>query len=253
MNQHSFLKGKKVLITRGEEDSGAFASSIACNGGIPINLPLIRFQACDLTDVEKQMISSVHTYDWLVFTSKNGVDYYFQQYKEKSLPKIAVIGKQTEEHLKQYGHSSDFVPSKFVAETFVQEFIPLLRKEERVLVIKGNLARTVIRDHIRNFGCICDEVILYKNEMPQESEEKLHQLLLTEEVQLVTFTSSSTVQHFMRIVNRYQLYEKINKLTFACIGPIAKKTAEECGLSVAICAEVYTMEGLLQAIIHFQD
>ena len=253
MSQHSFLKGKKVLITRGEGESGAFASSIRCNGGIPITLPLICFQACDLTDAEKRMISLVHTYDWLIFTSKNGVNYFFQQYKEQSLPKIAVIGKQTEEQLKQYGHSSDFIPSEFVAETFVQEFISLLRKEERVLVIKGNLARTVIRDRIREFGCICDEVVLYKNEMPQESEEKLHQLLLTEEVQLVTFTSSSTVQHFMRAVKRYQLYEKINKLTFACIGPIAKKTAEEYGLSVAICAEIYTMEGLLQAIMNFQD
>ncbi len=251
MNQSSFLKGKNVLITRGEGDHHTFASSIAQYGGIPVTVSLIGFEPCTLHDVEKQMISSVDSYDWLIFTSKNGVDYFFREYKGLQLPKVAVIGKQTQKQLEQYGYRSSFVPAKFVAEEFVQEFLPVLKREERVLVVKGNLARTLIKDRLREEGYHCDEVVLYKTEMPVESEEKLFQLLKTEKLQIVTFTSSSTVKHFMHVVDKFQLYKQIQHLTFACIGPVAKKTAEQYHLPVAICAEEYTMEGLLKALIAY--
>ncbi|MGM9926575.1 MAG: uroporphyrinogen-III synthase [Bacillus sp. (in: firmicutes)] len=252
MEGHTFLRGKKVLITRPERDSRSFADSIARYGGKPVAIPLIGFQACDLTAADRQLLRTINEFDWLVFTSKNGVEYFFQQYKEKKLPHIAVIGTKTMEALEKHGYKPSFVPSQFVAETFVEEFIPFIEEKASVLVVKGNLARSLIKERLEVSGRRCQEIILYENQLPIESEARLQQALQTKQIDVVTFSSSSTVHHFMQVVKAHHLQKHIEHLTYACIGPVAKKTAEQYGLSVDICAEPFTMDGLLQGLIAFQ-
>jgi len=253
MMPSSFLKGKNVLLTREESENKEFADWITKAGGKSITIPLIGFQSRQLDDVESKHLSSLSSYDWLVFTSKNGVEYFFQQVKELDLPSIAVIGTKTEAKLEQYGFVPQFVPSQFVAECFVAEFIPILKQNDRVLVLKGNLARSLIAERIRECGYICDEVILYENAMPLESEERLCQVMKREQLDVITFTSSSTVQHFMEIVDKYCLRSYLSQSVIACIGPIAQKTAEKYGLPVHICAQPYTIEGLFASLIAYEN
>lgn len=249
METDLLLQGKTVLITREERDSKQFAEHVINCGGNAVTIPLIDFQACEMTDEIKSKLASIAQYDWVVFTSKNGVAFFFQQFTEPLKQNIAVIGEKTTVALQKFGYQPQFIPTKFVAECFATEFIHTLQQGAKVLVVKGNLARTVIADQLREKGFLCDEIILYETVMPKESESKLRDTLLTTKCDIISFTSSSTVHHFMGVVNRYNLMKKIEQSKIACIGPIAKKTAEQYGLYVDISAEKYTMEGLMESIL----
>ena len=111
---------------------------------------------------------------------------------------------------------------------------------------KGNFARTIISDKINNVGANCDEVIVYETVLPQESVPKLVYVLQAQEVDVITFTSSSTIHHFMQIVEQYQLHLLLESLIIACIGPIAKKAALQYRLKVDICPDVYTTDAMLK-------
>ena len=254
MRNDSFLTGKKVLLTREESDNKEFADLIMKEGGNPLIIPMIGFRPSRLDKTAKEKLANISKYDWLILTSKRGVEHFFQQMGAPSiLPKIAVIGAKTEKALRQYGHVPQFVPSQFVAECFVDEFIPLLHKESKVLVVKGNLARHLISERIKESGHTCDEVILYENAMPEESEEKLCETIKNERIDVITFTSSSAVHHLMKVVEKYALQSYISSCFIACIGPIARQTAEAYGLQVHICAEPYTIEGLVAELIAYQN
>ena len=254
MRNDSFLTGKKVLLTREESDNKEFADLIKKAGGNPLLIPMIGFRPSCLDKEAKEKLANITDYDWLILTSKNGVEYFFRQMGETLvLPRVAVIGTKTEKALGQYGHVPQFVPSQFVAECFVEEFIPLLHKKSKVLVVKGNLARNLIAERIEENGHTCDEVILYENVMPEESEEKLCEAIKNEQIDVITFTSSSAVQHFMRVVEKYSLQSYISLCVIACIGPIARQTAQAYGLQVHICAEPYTIEGLVAALMAYQN
>lgn len=254
MRNDSFLTGKKVLLTREERDNKEFADLIIRAGGDPLLIPMIGFRPSHLDKVAIDKLANVTDYDWIIFTSKNGVEHFFRQIAETSLlPKIAVIGRKTEKVLRSYGHAQQFVPSQFVAECFVEEFIPLLHKESKVLIVKGNLARNIIAKRIQENGHICDEVILYENVMPEESEEKLCEAIKNEQIDVITFTSSSAVEHLMKVVEKYSLQSYLSLCVIACIGPIAKQTAQAYGLQVHICAEPYTIEGLVAGLMAYQN
>ncbi len=249
------LKDYRILITRGKEQAKRFKSSIEKFGGIPIIVPLLDFQLpLNMTKVEAA-IRQISNYDWIVLTSQNGVRFFSELVEtyevSTSLPKIAVIGKKTADSLKHFGYKADFIPQAFVAESFVKEFLPLLHDDSRVLLAKGNLARTIIAEKINESGASCDEVILYETVLPEESVQKLVHVLQASEVDVITFTSSSTIHHFMQIVEQYQLHPLLESLIIACIGPIAKKTAQQYQLKVDICPNEYTTEAMLQELITF--
>ena len=204
----------------------------------------------NLTAVER-VIQHISNYEWFILTSQNGVRFFFKLIEKydvprHTLPKIAVIGTKTEEELVRYGYKADFIPKQFVAEAFVEEFVSKLDGDTQVLLAKGNLARTIIAEAINQVGASCDEVIVYETVLPKESVQQLVHVLREREAEVITFTSSSTIHHFMQIVEQYQLHPYLESLIIACIGPVAKKTALQYGLKVDICPEVYTTEAMLK-------
>lgn len=247
------LKDYRILITRGKEQANRFKAAIEHYGGIPIIVPLLDFQLPSNTSKAEEAIHQIVNYDWIVLTSQNGVRFFFEMVKKYgvsgSLPKIAVIGKKTEETLIQYGYNADFIPQEFVAENFVAEFSSLLHAESRVLLAKGNLARTLIAEEINKSGASCDEVIVYESVLPKESVPKLFYVLQNQDVDVITFTSPSTIHHFMQIVEQYQLHPLLESFIIACIGPITKKTAQQYRLKVDICPNEYTTEAMLHELI----
>lgn len=254
MNESGPLKGSHVLITRGKSQAASLVEKVESYGGNAVVVPLIDFILPENVEQLNHYIRHLHEYDWLILTSKNGVDYFFRLLEEQApvkLPRIAVIGSKTEEYLMGRGYSTDFVPLHFVAEAFVAEFIPMLKRGSRVLVAKGNLARTVIAEKIREAGAQCQEMITYQTVLPEASEPELADLLTKGRLNIVTFTSSSTVHHFMKIVNKHNLQANLDQLVFACIGPIALKSAESYGLSVAVCPKVYTAEAMIDCLADY--
>lgn len=247
------LKDHQVLITRGKSQAAGLRALIEKNGGTPLMIPLLEFTLPENLEEVQQRLNHLYSYDWLILTSKNGVEFLFSLLGKKPvvLPKIAVIGSKTEEALNGYGYEADFTPSEFVAESFVSEFITRLEMGSRVLLAKGNLARTVIAEAINETDALCEEIVIYQTILPKESESKLVQLIVNRQFDIITFTSSSTVNHFMQILAKYELETYIDDFIIACIGPIAAKTASKHGLHVAVCPAVYTTEALVEELIRY--
>lgn len=231
MNPVQPLKDYQVLITRGKGQADGLKESIEKNGGTPLLVPLLEFTLPDHLEDVQQRLEELLTYDWIILTSQNGVDFFFKLLGDQplNLPKIAVIGSKTEAALKRHGYKADFVPAQFVAEGFVAEFNTRLDPGARVLLAKGNLARAVIAEAINEAGASCDEVIIYHTVLPRSSEKKLVRLIKNHEIDIITFTSSSTVNHFLQIMKRHELDTYIDRIIIACIGRLPLKQLKNMG------------------------
>lgn len=246
------LLNKRILNPRGKGQAKPFSDLVKQNGGIPVEVPLIAFRAVNRNVEIDGILTNLDTYDWVFLTSNVAVDTFFSLLKENEkskLPKVAVIGIRTKQLLLNRGIPVEFTPSEYVAEGFVKEFLPLVKQGMKVFLPKGNLARDYIAEALRKHGAIVDEAIIYETYAPEDAKGKLAQILKNAELDILTFTSPSTVDHFIEVVEEYNLYDKINKLFVAVIGPVAKKRALEVGLPVHVMPKDYTVKDMVQAII----
>ncbi len=246
------LRQKHVLVPRGKQHAKSFSELVESFGGIPVEIPLIAFRPAPFAQGQKQIDASLDTYDWIIFTSNVTVETFCSFYKGKfHAPKIAAIGEKTQEALEDLGMSVDFIPEEYVAEGFVREFAPHVSKGMRILIPKGNLARALISSSLREAGAVVDEVVIYETYMPEESKELLAEKLACGELDVLPFTSPSTIDHFMQTVKEKQLEEKIQHCVIACIGPVSKKRAESYGLTVHAYPEKYTVKSMLDSVISY--
>ena len=246
------LQDKTVMIPRGKAHAKSFSELVAKFGGIPVEIPLIAFRPAAATVNLDDLIYHLHTYDWIIFTSNVTVETFFSFIKKPvKLPKIAVIGDKTRQVLEDRGITVEFTPGHYVAEEFVEEFHSHLRKGTRILIPKGNLARDYIASSLKKHGASVDEAVIYETYMPDDSRDKLIQMLSSGSLDILTFTSPSTIDHFMEIVERHQLHEQLRHCIVACIGPVSLRKAEDWGLTVHAVPEKYTVEEMLNSIIEY--
>ncbi|WP_175990856.1 uroporphyrinogen-III synthase [Bacillus sp. Marseille-Q1617] len=256
MNGEKPLDQIKVLITRGKEGAKDLSSLIEGNGGVPVVIPLLDFKSYD-DPRGTSLLSSIHNYEWIIFTSKNGVSFFLDQLEKHNIKssslsaKFAAVGTKTERYCENRGLPVSFVPEDFTGDDFVQPFITKGKPGGKVLIPKGNLARDVIAKELNASGIHCDEWIVYETILPQESIGNLKEVISEGSVDILTFTSSSTVHHFMKVIERYSLHAYIRNLPAACIGPLTKKTAEEYGFHVKICPNTYTVDDMVAEIIQY--
>lgn len=247
------LQGKRILVTRAKAQASALSLQIQKNGGVPIELPLITCtEITDKTAIDNA-IKTIHTYDWIVFTSKNGIDFFMKEYKafrrDSEIPcKIAVVGKKTEDSLLSYGLKADLLPETFVAESLLQSLRKVVRTNERVLIPRGNLARNVIPDGLRANQIFVQELTVYKTVIEKRSKDHLYNTIKNGDIDIVTFTSSSTVDHFVRLLEGTNWREYIDQLMFVSIGPITTQTMVKNQIPVHIEPEEYTIQGMLTSI-----
>jgi uroporphyrinogen-III synthase len=249
------LLDKKVLVPRGKGQAASFSRLVKKYGGIPVEIPLIAFRPIQKNERLTQCLDKLGTYDWIIFTSNVTVETFFSFVGEvgNDFPKIAVIGKKTAQVLKERGFEVDFVPSAYVAEVFVDEFLPYVGSGSRVLIPKGNLAREYIADSLMEAGALVDEVVIYETYMPEESRAKLAGLLAGGELDVLTFTSPSTVDHLMEVVASSGLESRLRDCIIGCIGPVTEKRLREYGLQVHAAPEEYTVEGMLKSTIAYLE
>lgn len=246
------LQNKTVMIPRGKAHAKSFSELVAKVGGIPVEIPLIAFRPVAATKELHEIMNSLHTYDWIIFTSNVTVETFYSLIKTPvRFPKIAVIGDKTRQVLENIGVKVDFTPGHYVAEDFVEEFLSHIREGSHVLIPKGNLARDYIAATLRKHGAIVDEIVIYETYLPDDSRDKLIQMLRTRRLDILTFTSPSTIDHFMEIVEAHQLQNELDQCIVACIGPVSLRKAEEWGLTVHSVPETYTVEEMLKSIIEY--
>lgn len=252
MKRPSPLEGMNVLVPRGKKQAQSFSDLICSYGGIPVEIPLIAFEPLRNNEALIQAHKQIQSYDWVIFTSKTAVDAFFENFSQVSpFPKIAVIGEKTKQTLADKGLKVQFVPGEYVAEGFVEDFLPFVEKGMKVLIPKGNLARDYIAASLTEYGANVDEIIVYKTTFPRESLSLLRDQLSGKGLDILPFTSPSTVDHFMEAVKELGFQNAVKDSVVGCIGPVTKERAEAYGLQVHAFPKVYTVHSMLKGIIRY--
>ncbi|MGE6259581.1 uroporphyrinogen-III synthase [Heyndrickxia sporothermodurans] len=249
------LNGQSILVTRGGEKGMALANKISQLGGHSHMVPLIDFKANHDPNAVT-FLNKLHLYDWIIFTSQNGVQFFFNEVQNIASEikladlktRIAAVGSKTKDAIEKYNVKVDFYPTYFSAADFVKQFIEEKILAKRVLLPKGNLASDTIKKGLEAKNILVDEWIVYNTFFPPENKEKLLSLLREKEINFATFTSPSTFHHFMEVVNEHSLENHLKNIRFITIGAVTKKAIENYGYTVAASPEVYTMDSMIDSL-----
>jgi len=252
------LVGKKILITRARDQATAFSSSLKDLGAEVIELPTIEIVRLPSWKGLDRAIDQIKSYDWVIFTSANGVNFFWQRWTEKNrgrLPpslKVCAIGPATAYQLMEKGMEVHYTPKEFVAEAILKGFEKSVLKGKRILLARAKEARDVLPEGLKKMGAKVDVVEVYRTVKPKGGSKKLKELLTKRKVDAITFTSSSTVNHFVELLKKEDLQKLLNHVVIACIGPITARTAKNWRMRVQIQPKEYTIPALTQAIAqHF--
>ncbi len=247
------LFGKRILVTRAREQASELSRQLAELGAEPIEFPVIQIEP--LGDYTQLDAALAQKYDWVIFTSVNGVKFVWERLTALGRDArafantcLAVIGPATAEELAHHGLRADFVPREYVAEAILEQIGNVAGK--RILLPRADIAREALAQGLRERGAIVDDVATYRTVTTDANHplaQHIRALIERDEIDAITFTSSSTVRGFMNT----QLPIDNSQLTIACIGPITAQTAQELGLRVDVIAEEYTIQGLVNALVAF--
>ncbi len=249
------LFGKRILITRTREQASKLKDLLSSLGSKVYEVPTIKVQYC-LQPEEIAKLKYLESYDWLVFTSENGVKAFLKALNKLGLDlralkgiKIAVIGPGTEEVLKKYCIIPDLRPeTDYTQEGLLDAFAKENLIGKRILLLRAKVARDVLPKGLQNLGAHVEILPIYETIIPQESKEKLKEAL-SKGVDLITFTSSSTVENFFKLLDGLE-YE-LKDILFAAIGPITAQTLRRYGYEPQIISQENTIPGLVQAIVDY--
>ena len=248
------LSGKRIVVTRTRKQAGDLSHKLRRLGADVLELPTIRIEPpTDLREFA-ELVRDAHGYDWIIFTSPNGVEAFFEMFfklyddaREIGAPKIAAIGPATAQRVRDFHLHVDLQPEEFVAEEIVREFQKQGAVENlRILVARAEKARDVLPKQLSALGAIVDEGFAYRTVPETRDRTEARRRFLDEGADLITFTSSSTVENFLALGLPWPKGMRI-----ASIGPITSKTARDHGLTVNIEAPRHDIEGLVEAIRKF--
>lgn len=247
----SSIKGKKILITRGKSQGKEFASQIMELGGIPIEIPLITFQHTRNQAVIETIMTTIPSFDWIVFTSSNAVRFFFSisnKLELPNMPKIAVVGAKTANAVRRLGYEPALVPTSYIAEHLLTALMTKLKKGERILLARGNLAKPLLFDELKKLGFFVEDLVIYETAEEHSERERLIHLLESREIDVITFTSPSTVNSFIMLIDGTNWREWLRSVTIACIGPVTEHAAINAKLHVHICPKQYTIHDMINAM-----
>ena len=249
------LFSKRIIVTRARAQASDLCEKLKDLGAEVIEFPVIKIVPPESYDALDNAIQNIENYDWIIFTSQNGVKHFLDRLYHlgkdvRSLyrAKICSIGPATSKELRNFGLIADYIPPKFVAEDLLAHF-PDIKEGSKILLPRVKEAREIIVEELTRRGYSVDLVTAYETIM-EKPEEGLKKTLEKQPVDFITFTSSSTVKNFVKIIEELNINKGIfNKTTVAAIGPITAKTAEEYGFKAEIIATQYTIEGLVEEIV----
>jgi uroporphyrinogen III methyltransferase/synthase len=228
------LAGQRIVVTRAREQAGALTAKLRDEGADVVELPVIEFQALDF------VVPDVTKYDWVIFTSVNGVDYFYRHATPTPGPRYCTIGPATADALRTRGLEPDVVPASYVAEGVVAALAGEPLQGKRVLLPRASVARDVIPEELSKLGAKVDVVPVYATGAPADLAERAAQVFAIKP-DWVTITSASTVRSLASAA-------PLAGVKLASIGPITSSEARGLGLEVAVEAEPYTIDGLVKAI-----
>jgi uroporphyrinogen III methyltransferase/synthase len=247
------LFGQRVLVTRTRQQAGALSLRLRALGAAALELPTIRIVPPDDWAPLDSAIAGLSRTDWIVFTSANGVGFFWERLRAAGLDartlhgvRVAAIGPATAAELEAHGLLADYVPGEYVAEAVAAGLGDV--RGLRVLLPRADIARPALATLLRQGGAEVVEAPAYRTLRPEMDPGELRELLSG--ITVATFTSSSTVRNLAEMAQEagLDLPAALERTLVACIGPVTAETAREVGLAVHLVAEEYTIDGLVEAL-----
>jgi uroporphyrinogen III methyltransferase/synthase len=256
------LFGKRIVVTRPREQAGELVDALEQLGAIVVEAPTVRIAPPDDFGPLDEACATVGRYDWVVFTSANGVDYFFRRLQaspgdSRSLAgvRLCAIGPGTADRLARHCLKVDLMPPEYRAEAVVEA----LRATgdltgRKFLLPRADIAREVLAEELRRSGAQVTEVTAYRSlpvDADRDGEPDVYRMLLDKQVDAVTFTSASTVRNFVRLHGAEPMADLLKSVAIASIGPVTAEAAQQCGIHTSIMPAEYTIPGLVRAIVEY--
>jgi len=275
------LFGKKILVTRPRAQAASFVEMIEDEAGRAVLAPTIEIKAAQDDQPLKKAVENLAEYSHLIFTSINGVKYFRQALDQKELDlralagiKVIAIGAKTAAELKSQGIRADFMPADY-STAGILNYLKELQSENKInlsqasfLLPRADIAPQLLEAELKKMGALVNNVEAYRTEAVALEPEVLEQIK-NQDIDLLTFTSSSTVENFVsalkELINsqkhnwensseqlkKEEFWQQLKEIPAVCIGPVTAAEAEKYGLNVQITAAEYTIEGLFAAILEY--
>ena len=249
------LHGRRILITRARHQVDPFRRELVELGASVVEIPTLQIESMPMDDQVTRAISHLDRTALVIFASANAVDIFFQMLLASGSDarafhgsKLCAIGQETAESLERHGLRPELITSEYTAEGLAKALEGWEMDGMRVLVPRAEVARDALPSLLANRGAEVEILPVYRAKCPPEAGDALLRLFNHEGVDVITFTSSSTVYNFVRAFPEDRLPAVLGDAEIACMGPVTADTARKLGLSVAIVAREYTTHGLVQAI-----
>jgi uroporphyrinogen III methyltransferase/synthase len=251
------LFGRRIVVTRARAQAGELSERLESLGAVAIEFPTIEIRPPEDFGPLDAAIETLDSFDWLIFTSVNGVEAFVERLGHhgldvRALPrgaKIAAIGPATAQKIQDLGLRVDVVPQEFRAEALIESVTGASLAGQRILIPRARVAREILPEKLRETGA---EVVVppaYESDPSLEGRNKLAERIGSGEVDCVTFTASSTVENFIRAFGAEDAARLLAGTRVACIGPITAETARKYGIRVDAEAREYTIPGLIEAVV----
>ena len=251
------LFGKRIVVTRRSEQAGTFAARLAELGADVLEVPTIKLTLPTERDAIVDCLLELNSYEWFIFTSANGVTAFFdlffkrfQDLRDLGGARIAAVGPKTAEALRALHLQVDLQPEEFIGKKIVDAFKKFQDIENvKMCLLRAEVANKELPDALQEEGAIVDDIAIYKTVAETEDRTGAAARLAAEGADWVTFTSSSTVEHFHTRFDLPKLLKKFPKLKLASIGPETTKAIRALGLKPALEAKEHTTDGMIAAIL----
>ena len=249
------MAGRRILITRARHQVDPFRRELVDLGAAVVEIPTLEILQLPTDDRVRKAITNLERTALIIFASANAVDIFFQMLLTTGSDarafhnsKLCAIGQETADAMANHGLHPELVTSEYTAEGLANALEGWEMKGMRVLVPRAEIARDALPSLLANRGAEVEILPVYRAMCPAATGPALLRLFDGEGVDVITFTSSSTVVNFVRAFPEDRLPAILGDAEVACMGPVTADTARKLGLDVAIVAREYTTHGLVQAI-----
>ena len=249
------LTGLRILVTRSTEQARTLSDRLSQLGATAVEVPTIKIVPAEENAAFDNALRNVESYHWLIFTSVHGVHFFAERMRKLKIPRdlpesvrIAAIGPSTAKALELAIKKADFVPDEFLSEKIVEGLGNVNGK--RVLLPRADIASKTLPTVLLTRGALVEELIVYRTIVPPELTSERLNSILASGLDLVTFTSPSTVRNMAEVLGHHQLVRLLKDVKVACIGPVTEKAANDLGIAVDIVAKTHTIDALVEAIVN---
>ena len=254
------LFGKQIVVTRTREQASELVAGLEEHGAACLEFSTIHIQPVDDYTILDQALENIAAYNWILFTSLNAITYFFKRLDLAGLDsralaacRIGAVGRATSEALSKYGIKADLVPDNFTGKGLAQSLITTGIQGQRVLIPRALKAMETLPEMLTDAGASITIAPAYQNVLPQGRKDELRDHLQAGDIDMVTFTSSSTVTNFLTMVDaadQNELLSLLSGVQIAAIGPITAATVRQNGLQVNVQPENYTIADMVHAIVN---